>query len=373
MLRIALVGVVASTAALLQASCAQGVVDESGGPVLFSTDAVEPRTLCVERQCPAPFASCGGAGGPCSVNLSNDVNHCGSCETPCPETTWKTHGTYVCNGGQCRLACLPLHADCNHSADDGCEIETDSDPKNCGACGTACKPGVLCWKGACGCPKGFTQCGDDCKKLDSDDLNCSACGIVCKAPASDADPRWICGPGVTPPDTKWTCASSACKLLCKPGRGDCNNQFCGDGCETDLLFDPQNCGACGHKCDPGQWCAEGTCMCPAGTTACGDQCVDLKRDPTNCGSCGNWCPGLAAMRPGEASTGSPSCENGVCAYVCFPGYANCDGRLENGCEVDLRSDQKHCGDCATSCDVAAGQPCVSGKCLTKPCEKDEIR
>jgi len=57
--------------------------------------------------------------------------------------------------------------------------DTDGDRDNCGFCGNACKDGVLCWRGACGCPNGYTQCGDDCKKLDSDRDNCGACGKMC--------------------------------------------------------------------------------------------------------------------------------------------------------------------------------------------------
>lgn len=374
MLRAALVCAAASLALALQASCATGEIDEPSDAVFIAPNApMLVKSACVETRCPPPLATCPGDRAPCATDLSSDVDHCGACETPCPKATITTHGEYLCSESQCRLACSPLYADCNGTTADGCETKTGSDPKNCGGCGVTCAEGEICWRGACGCPSGFTQCGNDCKNLQSDDENCSACGSLCRAPESDADPRWICGPKVTPANTKWTCAAASCQLLCKPGYGDCNDQFCGDGCEVDLRSDPNNCGACGNVCNSGQACVAGTCMCPDGLASCDGECVDLSVDPNNCGYCGNECPGPASTRPGRPVGGGPSCEGGECKYVCFPGWADCDGRVWNGCEAHLDRDQNNCGACGNACEIAAGQPCVSGACLTKPCEEGPLR
>jgi hypothetical protein len=110
------------------------------------------------------------------------------------------------------------------------------------------------------------------------------------------------------------------------------------------------------------------CICPSGTIRCGDDCVDLKVDPLNCGRCGFRCPGPAATRNGKLGTGSPSCEGGECKYTCFPGFADCDGVLSNGCEVNLTNNNRNCGACGNSCNVGAAQPCVAGACLTKECD-----
>ena len=66
-------------------------------------------------------------------------------------------------------------------------------------------------------------------------------------------------------------------------------------------------------------CNGGRCGCPAGTSACGNACVDLTSSLQNCGRCGNVCPSGAA------------CANGVCA--CSNGLTACT----NGC-ADLLAD-----------------------------------
>lgn len=367
LLRATLTLAVAALAVAAQASCARSITDDASEPTLFTPDAAaaSPLNQCVSTECPMPWATCPGGSGPCRTDTSREVRNCGACGNVCPRPPYEHHASALCAGGKCEIACHDLYADCNQSMTDGCETSTASDPDNCGFCGNACKEGDLCWRGACGCPKGYTRCGDECKRLDSDINNCGSCGKLCRAPESDADPAWSCGPGVTPLHTAWTCATSACTLQCKPGFGDCNSAFCADGCEIDLLGDPANCGACGHACDPGQTCSQGACLCPAGTTLCDDQCVDLQVDVTNCGACRHRCPG---PRPGLSGGGGPSCQGGTCSYICNPGFADCDDSDYNGCEVNLANDQRHCGSCTTRCNVAAGQPCVAGTCLTRECE-----
>jgi len=353
--------------ALLQASCARSPQEVPEASFEFGERYF--RTYCIETECPAPLATCPGDRGLCTTNLSNDIEHCGACDTRCPPPPPGMNATTLCSDGECRFACGPLWADCNGAREDGCETSTSSDATNCGTCGNACDEGSICWRGACGCPNGFTQCGDDCKDLQSDNDNCGACGTKCQEPTSELDPRWTCGPKVTPQNTEWSCVSAECSLQCKPRYGDCNDDFCGDGCETDLRDDPNNCGACGNVCAEGQTCSFGTCLCPPGTTRCFGQCVDLTTDPENCGACGYGCPGP----PSTSGTGSPLCEGGKCSYVCFPGFADCDKRIMNGCEANLMTSQKTCGGCDVECDIPAGQPCVAGTCLIKPCEEPVIR
>lgn len=365
LLRAAMVLPTIAVALTLQASCARSVASEiDSDPLLVSPNAKNPvpLTVCVATDCPPPWATCPG-GGLCTTDTSRDIQHCGSCGTSCPKQPSSHHATSVCADGKCAIACDELSADCNHKASDGCEVFTGDDPNNCGGCGLACKAGELCWKGACGCPSGFTQCGTECRNLESDNYSCGACDKKCVAPKSD-DPEWKCGPDVQPPNTIWACGSGACKLACEPFYGNCDDNLCSNGCETDERRDPLNCGSCGHKCGANQDCVDGTCICPPGTTRCGKRCVDVNVDPNNCGECGNFCPGAG----GETENGTPTCAGGKCGYLCYTGFADCDGRINNGCEVNIGSDPSHCGGCATKCDAARSQPCVLGQCLTKPCE-----
>lgn len=352
----------------LQASCARSSGEDLGAdPLLASPDAKNPAplTACIATECPAPWGSCGD--GLCTTDMRTDIEHCGACGNACPEPPRSLHVIPLCTEGKCTFVCDELSADCNRIAKDGCEVFTGDDPKNCGACGNECKAGEICWKGACGCPSGFTQCGDECKNLAADDQNCTACGKECVAPPS-ADPAWVCGPGVQPTSTDWGCTESGCRLVCKPRFADCDRDLCKNGCEIDTSNDPKNCGSCGNACAPNQECVDGTCICPPGTTRCGRRCVDLEVDVDHCGACDNGCPGASD----DTANGGPTCNGGRCGYVCYKGFANCDKRLDNGCEVKLSNDPRHCGACGTSCDRARGQPCVDGVCLTKPCDPSAV-
>jgi hypothetical protein len=356
--------VLATTAALLalQAACARSVSSDDSDPLLVNPNAANPTplTACIQTECPAPWASCGD--GLCTTDTTSDPENCGGCNKACPHPTGALHATAVCANGKCVYACDEYSADCNGKAYDGCEVSTGDDPMNCGGCGLACKPGELCWRGACGCPTGFSQCGDECKDLSSDNLNCGECQKKCSAPTTADDPEWKCGAFVQPPNTTWSCESGGCKIHCKDLFGDCDDTLCGNGCETDEHSDPKNCGACGKTCNAGQQCVDGQCLCPPNTTRCGNRCVDINVDPDNCGGCGNECPGA-----GAEENGSPSCTNGRCGYTCYAGFANCNGRTNDGCEANVGNDPRNCGGCGIKCDVAHGQPCVAGKCLTKPC------
>ncbi|HEX6763918.1 MAG TPA: hypothetical protein VF103_00535 [Polyangiaceae bacterium] len=77
---------------------------------------------------------------------------CSSYVSPCPS---------ACS--ECSLRCVDL----------------ETDPSNCGACGTQCSGGRACKGGACICAEGTEACGGLCTKLDDDVMNCGACENVC--------------------------------------------------------------------------------------------------------------------------------------------------------------------------------------------------
>jgi len=94
-------------------------------------------------------------------------------------------------------------------------------------------------------------------------------------------------------------------------------------------------------------------ICKAGEMLCGFICVS-KTDPAygcgndNCKPCGKF---------DHATT---VCSNSQCSPgVCDSGYDNCNQNAQDGCEIKLASDPKHCGKC--------GNVCGSGSCEAGIC------
>jgi 6-phosphogluconolactonase (cycloisomerase 2 family) len=142
------------------------------------------------------------------------------------------------------------------------------------------------------------------------------------------------------------------------GEGDpcgAGTTACGETC-VNLVNDPAHCGACFEACALGEVCSVGSCgtACGAGTTLCNGLCFDTDLDPNHCGGC------FEACAQGEA------CVGGVCELVCVGGTLACDGDC-----VDPALDPQHCGGCDIAC--APGQGCFSGSCApncglgTTPC------
>lgn len=135
--------------------------------------------------------SSGGMGGSAAMSGTGTTG-----ATSGTTTTGATSGT---GGGS---GCAMGLADCNKSAADGCEINTDTDTGNCGTCGHVCQGGP----GA---------------------------------------------PGV--------CLGGNCGLTCAVGTGDCN-KTAADGCEVNTNTDPKHCGTCGNDCGANA-CVQGACAC----------------------------------------------------------------------------------------------------------------
>ena len=96
------------------------------------------RGTCSVGQCAAGFADCDAvASNGCETNTANDGNNCGSCGNDCPGVA---NATSRCGSGQCGFVCYSPFQDCDGDASNGCEVDTDNDPSNCGGCGNACSP-----------------------------------------------------------------------------------------------------------------------------------------------------------------------------------------------------------------------------------------
>lgn len=212
-------------------------------------------------------------------------------------------------------------------------VDLNSDSANCGNCGNTCNAMQFCKAGSChsvDCPTGETRCGDLCVDLLSNAANCGGCGAPCAS-------GQLCQMG--------NCVSSCAAPLLS----------CSMAC-VDPANDPKNCGGCGVHCAPdhvvaaacvNKGCSYAQCLdayadCD-GTPQNGCE-TEVDVDVRNCGGCGRRCTPLhvAAMLPDggldEGDGGQPArgatCSNGTCGYQqCAPGWLDCDGARENGCET----------------------------------------
>ena len=301
--------------------CLAGACESSCGASLTVCDGD-----CVDAQ--NDRANCGACGTTCAAG---EACVAGSCSVICPagqtvcsgqcvdtqtaETDCGACGT-VCGAGEaciastCALVCPAGQTNCS-----GTCVATASDPGNCGACGTACATGEACLMGMCttggGCGT-LTDCGGACVDLQSSPDNCGACGTDCTMGA--------------PTNGSGACVSGACVSFCNPGRADCNGGA--DGCETNTATSVSNCGACGVTCSAANatsGCDAGACTVAACDADFGDCDMNaangcestLLDDTMNCGACGNVCAGSTLCVAGTC--GAPIGDQCSNAIVLAPG------------------------------------------------------
>ncbi len=194
-----------------------------------------------------------------------------------------------------------------------------------------------------------------CSLFQSDPNNCGSCGNVCLP---------------TVPNGTSTCINGQCVVTCNSGFANCDNVVA-NGCEVNLLTDLSSCGTCGNTCGPipnGHTnCVNGICTvtCDQGFADCdnltANGCeVNLYSSPSNCGNCNIVCP----ARPNA----TPACQQGFCYFECLPGFGDCDGNPNNGCETDFSTNLSNCGGCGITCNFPnAFSVCQAGVCVISQC------
>jgi len=183
--------------------------------------------------CPAGTADCDGIGSNgCEVNVNGDVQNCGGCGIRCPTAP---NAVASCQNGVCALACQPGFSDCNANMVDGCEVSLINNPSHCGSCFAACAPQVpngasVCQGGVCRavCNTPFLDCNnfvvDGCEvNSQINPQNCGVCGRVCPQAQNGAS----------------TCVDGDCSVSCYPPFRNCDNNLV-NGCEINTGNDPQN-------------------------------------------------------------------------------------------------------------------------------------
>jgi hypothetical protein len=318
---------------------------------------VIPPGMDAQTPCSGGDTRCNGV----CTSVQSDPANCGTCGTVCPPTQ-------SCQAGRCANA-MPTCPGTQTSCGGMC-VDTRTDSAHCGACGRTCAMGQTCMDGMCAgtamCPAGQTRCGASCVVLDVDPMNCGACGMAC--PAGQR-----CAMG--------TCMSA--RPACPMGETDCAPMAPAPSC-VDLRSSAANCGSCANACATGQTCAMGACACAPGTTLCGRTCANTMTDTANCGACGRACPAGQVCAAGTCGcpTGQSLC-GGVCTMtqtdrnncgacgmacpmgqVCAAGRCACPtGQALCGTPamcVDTQSDRANCGACGMACPM--GQVCTAGRC-----------
>jgi hypothetical protein len=227
----------------------------------------------------------------------------------------------------------------------GCSLTVDVErlrgTSGAGAGGEGGCPALTCATPDCGGTKALC---DGCEvDLATNPYHCSACGMGC---------LYSHAAGV--------CSAEQCSLgECEAGYGNCDNDP-GNGCESNLQSDPENCSTCGNRCTTTSGtpvCEDGQCGvsdCPLGFGDCDDNETNGCEEPTStsvnhCGYCDNEC---------DVPNAIPACVDGDCAVgSCLGTYGDCDANL--GCDTNLATHPEHCGACNRDC---LGGECVDGQC-----------
>jgi hypothetical protein len=326
---------------------------------------------CGVGACLGPFGDCDGeVENGCEQPLRDNA-HCGGCDQPC--APFSAEGD--CAGGTCAITlCLDDHVDCNGLSGDGCEATLDS-AEHCGACGAACElpntTALICTGAPLGCEVDHTCSGTGCVPGAPENGCAPGFGDCdgnprngCETPLDTLSDCGACGDECRVANGISECADGCGFLGCEPGFGACTSAAC-----ASLAGNSNHCGACGRSCGGATPnCAGGVCTgqtCGAGTADCNGQaddgCEAMLNQPSRCGQCNVSC--------GPYPNATAACTGGRCAIgSCNAGFRDCDGQISNGCEVNIRTLQA-CGGCAQPCAIPfAEESCASGSCTLVQCD-----
>ncbi len=220
--------------------CSSSNVGAKGGPVDAGADTGQPGTRHHD------------AGRPDTAHPGPGHHDAGARDTGNPDVG-TVDASDECGGGE--VLC------------DGVCVDTQSDPWNCGQCGTGCATGLSCQQGQCACPPPTVLCHGACLDLQADDSNCGQCDVAC---ASTVGTHCVSG----------SCQSSdiAHVVLIVMENKSFDSYF-GSYCQAAVGSNP--------TCTSGRACCEGAPAATADGTppTLLNDAANLARDPNHTQSC----------------------------------------------------------------------------------------
>ncbi len=295
--------------------------------------------------CSDDLTNCGGH----CLDLDNNVEACGDCNTKCPmpDGTNNISRTY-CLEGECNIQCLPGHMDADENIENGCETEVTNE-----------------------CGNGIVENGELCDGLRLNDQTCASIvgygstGVLtCRPDCHGFDTNacsaaTTCGNGKIDGAEKCDGASlgnATCASIV--GAGSSGDLSCNSNC-TD--YDTSNCSApttCGNKAIDGDEICDGdllngaTCesivgLGSTGQLKCNTNCHDFDRSNCTAASvCGNGileageeCDGnnyngqTCESEVGSGSRGKLACNNCKISVENCSAASTCGNNLVDGSEV----------------------------------------
>ena len=343
-----------------------------------------PNNVCKISACSSFYGDCDkDISNGCEVRLTSNNNHCGSCDTPCVLENAKSSCSSI---GVCEIIqCNDGYANCDLITSNGCEVDLRNSLNNCGQCGSGCSSlgntlSSICSSSSCqiiSCSPLYGDCDEysanGCEASLLSANHCGSCSRSCNLPHA------ISGCQFDSFSSTYSCVIKSCEER----YADCD-QDPSNGCEVNLNYDLDHCGGCDLKCDPkhtiDKRCSFGVCtilQCEYHWADCdqqiGNGCeVDLREGFNNCGECGRRCElanSISTCSPIDIPPTNPSLPSSLCLLTkCKEGFADCDGDHENGCEINLQTDDRNCGECDQLCDFPnSSSQCDQAICVINQC------
>ena len=320
---------------------------------------IEDQSKCVKL--PLPGGTECDDGDPCTLADECTAGECGGETKDCSAAT----GGDPCLKG----VCLP---------------DSEPDPGTCVAQAVeddeSCEDGLFCTEND-SCTAG--QCGGDAVVCDLVPCNLTECTEEAQGCTSVADPDQVgdfCEDGKICSSDTICQANGACSGGWLTSPQDCWDQLAGGNqCMAGECLEPGGCQLSGlmngTPCElqnATAECQKTVCEfveCQQGFDNCNEDDTDgceseVLEDPDNCGQCGQKCSLEHAIA---------DCSNGQCEIEeCLDGYSHCDEILDNGCETVTSDNMEHCGGCDQPCKEGdrfanAFVACQDSQCVFKGC------